>query len=169
MGAAPHRREVTMRRFPWALAALLAACLTASPLPASACSCTNNLTTQQEFDYAWKVYSGRVLSVQTDLSGNLIVGVVPIDRWKGPIDYTEVVVTPPNEAVCGFPFEVGQEYLIFATVTYTGITYTPTPFTHLCSRTGLLAGNPYLSELPPPLLPTPTRRTAWGTLKVRYR
>jgi hypothetical protein len=52
---------------------------------------------------------------------------------------------------------------------YYGITLTPTPFTHLCSRTSLLAGNPYVPDLPAPLVTTPASRPSWGTLKVRYR
>ena len=55
------------------------------------------------------------------------------------------------------------------TLTYGGMTYTPVPFTHLCSRSSPLEGKPYIAELPPPLLPVPTSRPAWGTLKVRYR
>lgn len=158
-----------MRRFQWTAAALLAAGLAATPLAAMACSCTNNLTVQQEFDNAWKVFSGRVLSVQADPFGTLLIEIAPIGRWKGSIDYVEHVVTPLSGAVCGFPFEVGQGYLVFAGVTGYGLTYTPTPFTHLCSRTSLLEGNEFLSQLPPPLLPTPTTRSAWGALKVRYR
>ena len=169
MGAAPQTQEDTMRRFHWAAGALLAAGLIATPLSALACSCTNNLTLQEEFGYAWKVFSGRVLSVQTDPFGTLLVEIVPLVRWKGPVDYVEHVVTPLDETVCGFPFQVGVEYLVLAGVTGYGITYTPTPFTHLCSRTSLLEGNEYLAQLPPPLLPTPTKQSAWGTLKVRYR
>jgi hypothetical protein len=158
-----------MRRIPWGPAALLAACLAASPLSASACSCTNNLTTQQEFDYAYAVFSGRVLSVQPNAYGQLTVVFQSIDRWKGPLDYESYVFTPPDASVCGYHFVVGQEYLVFVTISYVGITYTPVWFTHLCSRTSPLEGNPYIAELPPPLLPVPTTRSAWGTLKVRYR
>lgn len=158
-----------MRRFSWGAATLLAASLVAAPLPALACSCTNNLTTQQEFDYAHSVFSGRVLSVQPNAYGQLTVEFQPIDRWKGPLDYVPYVFTPLNSAVCGYEFVVGQEYLVFVTISYVGVTYTPVPFTHLCSRTSLLEGNPYLAELPPPLLPVPTSRSAWGALKVRYR
>lgn len=158
-----------MRRLSSSLAVLLAAGLVASPLPAFACSCTNNLTTQQEFDYAYSVFSGRVLSVQPNAYGSLVVEFQPIDRWKGPLEYVPYVFTPPNSAVCGYDFVVGQEYLVFVTITYVGVTYTPAWFTHLCSRTSPLDGNPYLSELPPPILPVPAARSAWGSLKVRYR
>ena len=90
-----------MRRFPWGPAALLVACLVTSPRAASACSCTNNLTTQQEFDYARTVFSGRVLSVEPNAYGQLTVVFEPIDRWKGPLEYFPYVFTPENGGVCG--------------------------------------------------------------------
>lgn len=158
-----------MRRDSWGLAALFVAFLIASPLPVSACSCTNNLTTLEEFGYAQLVFTGRVTSIQPDPYGTLAVEFEPINRWKGPLQYVQLVITPLNSAGCGYEFEVGQDYLVFASLYGYGPTYTPTPFTHLCSRTSHLEGNPYLAELPPPLLPTPASRPTWGTLKVRYR
>jgi hypothetical protein len=54
-------------------------------------------------------------------------------------------------------------------MSYYGLTLTPTPFTHLCARTGLLEGHPDLASLPPPLATTPAARASWGTLKLHYR
>lgn len=156
------------RRFP-GLAPLLGALLLAVPVAAAACSCTNELTLQQEFDGAWLVFSGRVLEIQADPFGTLAVQLEPIQRWKGPLQYVQLVVTPVDEAVCGFPFVVGEEYLVFTTMSYYGITYTPTPFTHLCARTSPLAGNPYLADMPPPLVTTPAAPATWGRLKTIYR
>lgn len=149
--------------------ALLAALLLGAPVVAVACSCTNELTLQQEFDSAWLVFSGRVTSIQPDPFGTLAVFFEPLQRWKGPLDFHQLVVTPLDTSACGFPFEVGQEYLVFANSYNYGITLTPAPFTHLCSRTSPLAGNPYIVALPPPLVTTPAARATWGTLKVRYR
>jgi hypothetical protein len=154
-------------RFVLALAA--AALVAAGPRPAAACSCTNELTLQQEFDGAWVVFSGRVLEINADPFGTLAVRMDPIQRWKGSLAPGQIVVTPVNEAVCGFPFVVGEEYLVFGLYYAYGITYTPTPYTHLCSKSGLLADNPYLAQLPPPLLPTPAARPTWGALKIGYR
>lgn len=158
-----------MRRRSPGFAPLLAALLLAAPVAATACSCTNELTLQQEFDAAWVVFSGRVLQVQPDPFGTLAVYLEPIQRWKGPLEYVQLVVTPLDEAVCGFPFVVGGEYLVFGNLSYYGITYTPAPFTHLCARTSPLAGNPYLAEMPPPLVTTPAARASWGRLKTIYR
>lgn len=158
-----------MRLAPRACGALLAALLLGAPVHATACSCTNQLTLQQEFDGAWLVFSGRVTSIQPDPFGTLAVFFEPLQRWKGPLGFQQLVVTPLDTGVCGFPFEVGEEYLVFATMTYYGITLTPAPFTHLCSRTSLLAGNIYLPDLPPPLVTTPAARPTWGALKTIHR
>jgi hypothetical protein len=40
--------------------------------------------------------------------------MVPERQWKGPVADTLVVWTPDNEGVCGFPFEDGESYLVFA-------------------------------------------------------
>jgi len=157
-----------MRRHVRGLAPALVLLALATP-PAAACTCTEPPPLQQEFDAAWLVFSGRVLEIQEDPFGTLAVSLDPIDRWKGPLSPGQLVVTPLNGGVCGFTFEVGQEYLVFAFYYPYGVTMTPTPFTHLCSRTSLLAGNPYVASLPPPLVPTPAARPTWGALKIGYR
>jgi len=40
---------------------------------------------------------------------------VPSASWKGAVPDTVIVWTPDNEGVCGYPFEDGQRYLVFAT------------------------------------------------------
>lgn len=157
-------------RLPLPAAPLLALALVASsPGAIRACTCTEPPTLQQEFDGAWKVFSGRVVAIQPELDGLVAVIFEPYERWKGTLDYFVKVVTPEHEGVCGYPFAIGGEYLVFGQYHLVGITYTPTAFTHLCSRTSALEGNPYLAQLPPPLLPTPATARSWGTLKVRYR
>ena len=141
------------------------------PTPALACSCTNNLTLDQEFAAAGSVFSGRVSAIAPSPDPSyLAVQFEPITRWKGTLDATPVVLTPPNEGVCGFPFQVGLEYLVFASVYAIGVPPSaPVYYTHLCSRTGLLAGHPDLPNLPPPLVPTAVRARTWGALKGIYR
>jgi hypothetical protein len=143
-----------------------------APGAASACSCTNELTLEEEFGYAWTVFSGRVLAVQPSVEVNappLAIIIQPLERWKGPLGDPQVVYTNLDEATCGYPFEVGQDYLIFTTLTYVGITYSPAHFTHLCAKTSPLAGNVFVPLLPAPQLPTPTRQATWGRLKLHYR
>ena len=151
-------------------AVALACVVCIAPRAARACSCTNDLTLQQEFDLSTGVFSGRVLSVAPSYEPGLNwVVFQPITRWKGSLSDPFVVLTPDNGAICGYPFAAGGEYLVFYGIRYFGITYTPTPFTHLCSRTSPLAGNTYVPLLPPPVLPVPIHHRSWGELKVIYR
>jgi len=156
-------------RVPILTGVILAIALAAAPHAAGACSCTTERTVQQEFDGAWKVFSGRVVSIQPELDGVLAVFFEPYERWKGSLDHVVKVVTSEDQGSCGYRFTVGGEYLVFGQYSLVGITSTPTAITYSCSRTSPLAGNPYLSQLPPPLLPTPAAVRSWGTLKVRYR
>ncbi len=41
--------------------------------------------------------------------------MVPSETWKGAVPDTVIVWTPDNVGVCGFEFEEGQRYLVFAT------------------------------------------------------
>lgn len=156
-------------RVPLLAAPLLALTLAAAPRAAGACSCTSTPTLQEEFDGAWKVFSGRVVSIQPELDDLVAVVFEPHERWKGTLDHLEKVVTPDFDGACRYPFVVGGEYLVFGQYRLVGITYTPRAFTHSCSRTSPLYGNPYVPLLPPPVLPTPAVARSWGTLKVRYR
>lgn len=157
-------------RLPLPAAPILALALVAlAPGASRACTCSEPPTLQQEFDGAWKVFSGRVVAIQPELDGLVAVIFEPYERWKGTLDFYEKVVTPEDEGTCRYRFGVGGEYLVFGRYHLVGITYTPTAFTHSCSRTSPLYGNPYLAQLPPPLLPTPAAARSWGTLKVGYR
>ncbi len=144
---------------------------TAGLLPASelrACSCTNDHTVLQEFGYAAAVFAGTVTNIQPLGDGNNeIVTLTPTVRWKGGLDNPVQVITGLNPAICGFPFAVGQSYLVFAfTSTFSG---QPAYWTHLCSMDGPLADNPIVPALPAPVLPVPTRANTWGALKSFYR
>ena len=154
----------------WLTAAALAVFAACGPHLARACSCTNNLTLQQEFDYAAGVFSGTVLGIEhSPTSPYLFVTLRPIARWKGGLTDPFVLVTPEDPGACGFPFEVGVDYLVFYSFTCYSTPCTSLPFTHLCTRNSLLEDNPYVSLLPPPELPVPARHVTWGALKGHYR
>jgi hypothetical protein len=166
--AAPTEED-TVARHSTTLLAAVALALATAPLPrtAAACSCTNELTLQQEFGFANAVFSGRVVSVDPVGDGFHVLAVLePIARWKGGIGPTVGVLTPENQGICGFPFEIGGEYLVFAFESY-AVGSTPF-FTHSCSRTSPLADNPYVPLLGPPLLPTGASPTTWGAIKLLY-
>ena len=150
----------------FAVPAIAALAILASPLPVSACSCTNQLTLEQEFGYAAAVFSGRVISITPEPDGLHVLAMLePIARWKGGIGATVPVYTPSNGGACGFPFEVDGEYLVFGSASDPSGPF----FTHLCAKSSPLEGNVYVPLLGPPLIPTGTRSPSWGALKRFYR
>lgn len=153
------------------LAPLLPALLLVAPASALACSCTNNLTLEQEFGYAAGVFSGRVISVDPVPNDpyTVLVTLDPITRWKGPLEGPQVVATPADEAICGYPFLVGEEYLVFWTYANAGPYYPHVPYTHLCSKTSPLPDNGYVPLLPSPEQTVQARPRSWGALKTIYR
>jgi hypothetical protein len=133
-----------------------------------ACSCTNERTLAQEFESAAAVFTGRVTAVQPAGDGfNVIVSLTPLLRWKGGLSVPLTLATPENSGICGYAFEIGREYLVFAWP-YT-ISGQQTIFTHLCSRTGSAEGNPDITNLGPPLVPTAVRAISWGSVKRVWR
>ncbi len=150
------------------LCALLTGAAFLAPSRVSACSCTNELTLEQEFGFAMAVFAGRVSSITPEGDGfHVRVMLEPSARWKGGFGSTVPVITPNNEGACGFPFEVDGEYLVFAFNGGSGAD--PPFFTHLCAKTSSLPGNVYVPQLGPPLVPTRTLTPTWGALKQLYR
>ncbi len=148
------------------LVAIFAIAIVLRPIDSHACSCTFDHTVMEEFDIAVAVFAGTVTNIQPSADGyNLVVTITPTIRWKGGFDDPVQVLTPLNGAVCGYEFVVGESYLVFAF----NSGGQPPFFTHLCSRTGLLANNSTVPQLPPPQHPVPTRMKTWGALKTFYR
>jgi hypothetical protein len=91
--------------------------------PASACSCIQT-TPQQSLKNSKVVFAGRVIDVveqrdSTDAaSGPSLAGVkVTFDAsqvWKGKPDRQMVITTSGSSASCGYFFEKGKEYLVYA-------------------------------------------------------
>jgi len=149
-------------------AASVAAALLFASSNVLACSCTNEKTLLEEFNAAAVVFGGTVTDIQPAGDGvNEIVTFTPTVRWKGGLDAAQNVLDALNEGICGFPFQLGQSYLVFAfNTTFNGH---PAIFTHLCSRDSFLDGNADVGNLPPPELPVPARAHTWGALKAIYR
>jgi hypothetical protein len=171
-GASPENKgqEATMTRPPRIplLVAALAFAVLLRPIESHACSCTFDHTVMEEFNIATAVFAGTVTNIQPAGDGtNVLVTMTPTIRWKGGFDDPVQVITGMNDGVCGVHFVVGESYLVFAfNTTYSG---QPAFFTHSCTRTGVLANNPTVSDLPPPQQPVPTRLKTWGALKTSYR
>jgi hypothetical protein len=107
----------------------------ASPGCAFACSCLPPGPPKVELAQSVAVFAGRVISIEKP-SDTLMSSANPISVtlqvstiWKGPAHQTVVVQTGPDSAGCGFSFEVGQEYLVYARGTETNL------MVSLCSRT----------------------------------
>ena len=125
-----------------ALPLLLSAALSAAPCPPAAarCSCVPPGPPREALAQAEAVFAGRVVSVAAprgEAHGDpdrphVAVRIVPTRRWKGAAADTVTVHTPPNSAVCGYAFETGREYLVYAEGEDALRVY-------LCSRTAALA------------------------------
>lgn len=63
-------------------------------------------------------------NLETPLSGDEVVTVALDRRWKGPARDTLVVRTPMLVSMCGYDFEEGRTYLIYARENAEGTLYT---------------------------------------------
>src|SRR5690348_7718865 len=114
------------------VSALLLAGALCLPAAGRACECTNNLTLDQEFAGTPLLLSGIVTSITPQGEGLYeIVTLTPLQRWKGGLDDPMQVETALNTAICGYPFQVGVAYLVFATPLTPGAM----PWADLCRRT----------------------------------
>jgi hypothetical protein len=74
---------------------------------------------KQQVNKAWKssnaVFSGRVLEI-TKQPQNFYVSVrlLVVDSWKGNLSKEITITTGLGNGDCGYPFEVGESYLIYA-------------------------------------------------------
>ena len=115
-------------------------------LSASACSCVPPVDVSAAFDQAHEVFAGRVVALElvTILDADPTVSFAPEylkvtlavhSRWKGEDVEEAVVYTAFTCCICGFGFEIGEEYLIYASLDVEG-----RPQTSICDRTALLQG-----------------------------
>lgn len=95
---------------------------------ALACSCAPPPPPAQARDAADSVFSGTVVSVTPGKNGLDVE--IQVDRsWKKARCGTVVVQTPSDSAMCGYGFEVGKSYLVYADMQKGKLS------TNLCSRT----------------------------------
>lgn len=88
---------------------------------AQACSCPTVGSTELELKWKLKelqaVFSGEVLEINKipqsrDVSVKINVETV----WKGLVLREVTINTPESSGACGYPFEVGKSYLVFASL-----------------------------------------------------
>ena len=102
-------------------------------------------TPSEEIEKFVAVFAGRVVSIEHSFDPNAAT-VGPGDRttiglevstvWKGDVDRDMYVTTPPTGGSCGFAFEEGREYILYAHDSpYDDGGYSVS----ICSRTALLS------------------------------
>jgi len=79
------------------------------------CSCPLSVSPTEELERATAVYRGEVNDIQSIPSH--YINKVKFDvkeAWKGISQKMVIVSTPFDDALCGYPFEKGKEYLVYA-------------------------------------------------------
>ncbi|MYA23583.1 MAG: hypothetical protein F4Z30_12750 [Gemmatimonadetes bacterium] len=101
------------------------------------CSCEPPGTPLEELALYDAVFTGRVVAID-QIAGTPEEDVWILFQlsavWKGALREDIAIRTGPYDAACGYPFEVGGEYLVYAYFLGDGDLYTG-----LCSRTNSLA------------------------------
>lgn len=102
-----------------------------------ACTCATERDPLVALGYADAVFNGTVSGKHDPRTDFTVVSTGdPIDFrlrvttiWKGPLADSVTIRTKRCDASCGFPFEIGESYLIYANQDSAGL------HTHLCTRT----------------------------------
>lgn len=98
------------------------------PSAAEACSCAP-LSFEDQRAEAAAIFEGRVEQIVSDEDGTLSVAFHVTQAWRGVAQERIEVSTASSGAACGFTFEVGQHYLVYATSPESTLRVS------LCSRT----------------------------------
>lgn len=119
---------------------IAASLLVLNTTAANACSCVPT-TPQQSLKNSREVFAGKVIDIvdqsgtNPEASGSLggFKVIFEVSKvWKGKVDKQQVVLTSGSSASCGYNFEKGKEYLVYANGQGTQLQ------TGLCSGTTLL-------------------------------
>lgn len=133
-------------------------------IPAYACSCVRLPAPSQALANATVVFSGQVTNIE-QVKGRLNVTFRINQQWKGEPVQSLVIQTFATTAMCGYPFEAQETYLVYANYRQGRLQ------TNQCSRTRLLSqagedllvlskGREHVTFASPPnLTPSPNFRT----------
>lgn len=125
----------------WLPAVVALVFLSSAPALLSACTCAPPGPPEQELERADAVFSGKVEAIEPapmpedhpQWPSRLEVSLRLLAVWKGVPEGDRVTVsTASQSAACGFGFEKGKKYLVYAYDSGEMLTAT------LCSRTALL-------------------------------
>jgi hypothetical protein len=157
-----------VRSFLCALLISAALAATVAPTDALGCSCDEGPTFEEAFAQSTAVFRGTVLSIisaDPPYFEHVWVSLHADAWWKGAPTETVSMLTAANEGICGYPFVIGTEYLVFATLYGSGGPLS----TYLCWRTHQSwAGDPDLVSLGPPYTVS-VAQGSWGGIKSLYR
>lgn len=146
------------------------------PTPSHACSCSTPSPQEATLQSA-AIFSGKVIQVEEasdwrkwipfsnrPARGGFEVVLDVQSTWKG-MDQTQVLIfTEGWELGCGFHFEVGKEYLVYASYWERNVLET-----HICSRTAeLIHATDDLLKLGPGNPPSQSVEIVWTQKLVPY-
>lgn len=95
-----------------------------------------------EYSNSTGVFSGEVLQVIKEIGANQIKVKFRVkEAWKGKFSRQTIIKTVQDSAACGYKFEVGKKYLVFAAGEENNLR------TDICTRTSLLKPNKDVSIL----------------------
>lgn len=111
------------------------------PSITNACSCAELPSVEEEFERSQAVFSGKVVDVREkrSLKGELTKSVLfeVTNTWRGVKQSQIIITTGQGGGSCGFHFNEGQEYLVYA---YESTMYgAKSLVTTICDRTNELS------------------------------
>jgi hypothetical protein len=104
---------------------------------AQACSCIPPPPPKKALEQAHAVFSGKVTKIEEAGEGELSVTLELATTWKGAADKELTLFTANQSAACGYGFEKGKTYLVYAHQIKRG--EAKVLETNICTRTALLA------------------------------
>jgi hypothetical protein len=129
-----------------------------------ACSCMGWPTPAEQYDGSDVVFKG--YCEQWTVFGNRAYARFNVHAsWKGTVGTSILIETEAFESMCGYPFIVGETYLVYGTDDWVDL---GDYYTHLCTRTVPMEwANEDLDYLGPPVT-VPNEDWTWGEIKAAY-
>jgi hypothetical protein len=105
-----------------------------------ACSCPApdkalNKQVAQAYGESAAIFSGRVMNAELIDESTFRVTLKVAKVWKGKISGVITIITAKESSMCGYPFETGEKYIVYANGTQDELR------TDNCSRTALAGAN----------------------------